>query len=138
MKRTVFGILTLIFGAFMFSVAAALFSVSAHEDDKNAYSAGIVTEAEKVENKIYEGDYYLNGDKEKTSLSLTDDVIVFPDGTAEEYTFSVWKNMPETDEKSGYINYVDYCFLKTGDDKMRYNPAAKEIILDDAIYKMAE
>ena len=46
--------------------------------------------------------------------------------------------MPETDEASGYINYVDYCFLKIGKEKLSYDPAAKEIIFDNAVYRMAE
>ena len=44
--------------------------------------------------------------------------------------------MPETDEASGYINYVDYCFLKIGNEKISYDPAAKEIIFDNVVYGM--
>lgn len=138
MKRTIFGVTLMLFGAVMFVAATTLFAVSAQSSDEYISDTAAVTEAaEKAESKIYTGEYYLNGDTEKDSLSLTDDSITFSDGTVKDYTFSVWKNMPETDEKTGYINYVDYCFLKIGADKVSYDPAAKEIIFDNAVYRMA-
>lgn len=137
MKRTVFGIMLMVFGALMFVTATTLFAVSAQGNDEYV-STSAVTEAPKPENKVYEGNYYLDGDTEKDFIALTESEIVFSDGTSEKYLFTVWKDMPETDEASGYINYVDYCFLKIGKEKLSYDPAAKEIIFDNAVYRMAE
>lgn len=139
MKRTIFGVMLMIFGAVMFVAATTLFAVSAQSSDEYFSETAAVSEAEeKVESKVYAGEYYLNGDKEKDCVSLTEDSITFSDGTVKDYTLSVWKDMPETDEKSGYIKYVDYCFLKIGGDKVSYDPAAKAILFDDGVYRMTD
>lgn len=127
----------MIFGAVIFVAAATLFAVSAQSSDEYVSDTSVVGEAEeKPESKVYTGEYYLNGDKEKDCVSVSDSLITFSDGTVKDYTLSVWKNMPETDEESGYINYVDYCFLKIDGDKFSYDPAAKEIFFDGAVYRM--
>jgi hypothetical protein len=136
MKRTVFGAMLMVFGALMFVTATTLFAVSAQGNDEYAASSAAVTETAKTESKVYAGNYYLNGDTEKDLITLTENEIIFSDGTAEKYAFTVWKDMPETDEASGYINYVDYCFLKIGNEKISYDPAAKEIIFDNVVYGM--
>ncbi|MCI8603311.1 MAG: hypothetical protein HFE79_04095 [Ruminiclostridium sp.] len=136
MKRTVFGAMLMVFGALMFVTATTLFAVSAQGNDEYAASSAVVTETAKTESKVYAGNYYLNGDTEKDLITLTENEIIFSDGTAEKYAFTVWKDMPETDEASGYINYVDYCFLKIGNEKISYDPAAKEIIFDNVVYGM--
>lgn len=136
MKRTIFGVMLMLFGAVMFVAATTLFAVSAQSSDEYFSGTAAVAEAEKAESKVYTGEYYLNGDTEKDCISLSDSSITFSDGTVRDYTLSVWKNMPETDEKSGRINYVDYCFLKIGSDKISYDPAAKEILFDGAVYAM--
>ncbi len=136
MKRTVFGAMLMVFGALMFVTATTLFAVSAQGNDEYAASSAAVTETAKTESKVYAGNYYLNGDTEKDLITLTENEIIFSDGTAEKYVFTVWKDMPETDEASGYINYVDYCFLKIGNEKISYDPAAKEIIFDNVVYGM--
>ena len=138
MKRTVFGVMLMVFGALMFVAATTLFAVSAQGNDEYVSSSAAVTEAAKTESKVYTGNYDLNGDTEKDLITLTENEIVYSDGTAEKYAFIVWKDMPETDEASGYINYVDYCFLKIGNEKISYDPAAKEIIFDNAVYGMAD
>lgn len=127
----------MIFGAVMFVAATTLFAVSAQSSDEYfSETSAAAAAAEKVESKVYAGEYYLNGDTEKDCITLSDSSITFSDGTVEDYTLSVWKNMPETDEKSGFINYVDYCFLKIGSDKLSYDPAAKEILFNNAVYAM--
>ncbi len=126
----------MVFGALMFVTATTLFAVSAQGNDEYAASSAAVTETAKTESKVYAGNYYLNGDTEKDLITLTENEIIFSDGTAEKYAFTVWKDMPETDEASGYINYVDYCFLKIGNEKISYDPAAKEIIFDNVVYGM--
>ncbi len=136
MKRTVFGAMLMVFGALMFVAATTLFAVSAQGNDEYAASSAAVTETAKTESKVYAGNYYLNGDTEKDLITLTENEIIFSDGTSEKYAFTVWKDMPETDEASGYINYVDYCFLKIGNEKISYDPAAKEIIFDNVVYGM--
>jgi len=137
MKRTIFGVMLMIFGAVMFVAATTLFAISAQSSDEYFSETSITARTEeKVESKVYAGEYYLGGDTEKEHISVSDSSITFSDGTVKDYTLSVWKNMPETDEKSGYINYVDYCFLKIGNDKISYDPAAKEIIFDNAVYRM--
>ncbi len=136
MKRTVFGAMLMVFGALMFVTATTLFAVSAQGNDEYAASSAAVTETAKTESKVYAGNYYLNGDTEKDLITLTENEIIFSDGTAEKYVFTVWKDMPETDEASGYINYVDYCFLKIGNEKISSDPAAKEIIFDNVVYGM--
>ncbi|MCM1060655.1 MAG: hypothetical protein NC452_10205 [Eubacterium sp.] len=137
MKRTVFGFMLMVFGAVMFIASVTLFAVSAHGNGELASEISVPTQqSEPVENKVYTGEYYLNGDSEKDSISVSDSSLTFADGTVADYTLSVWKNMPETDEKSGHITYVDYCFLKTSGDKLSYDPAAKEILLGDAVYKL--
>ncbi len=136
MKRTVFGAMLMVFGALMFVTATTLFAVSAQGNDEYAASSAAVTETGKTESKVYAGNYYLNGDTEKDLITLTENEIIFSDGTSEKYAFTVWKDMPETDEASGYINYVDYCFLKIGNEKISYDPAAKEIIFDNVVYGM--
>ncbi len=136
MKRTVFGAMLMVFGALMFVTATTLFAVSAQGNDEYAASSAAVTETAKTESKVYAGNYYLNGDTEKDLITPTENEIIFSDGTAEKYAFTVWKDMPETDEASGYINYVDYCFLKIGNEKISYDPAAKEIIFDNVVYGM--
>ena len=136
MKRTVFGAMLMVFGALMFVTATTLFAVSAQGNDEYAASSAVVTETAKTESKVQAGNYYLNGDTEKDLITLTENEIIFSDGTAEKYAFTVWKDMPETDEASGYINYVDYCFLKIGNEKISYDPAAKEIIFDNVVYGM--
>ncbi len=136
MKRTVFGAMLMVFGALMLVTATTLFAVSAQGNDEYAASSAAVTETAKTESKVYAGNYYLNGDTEKDLITLTENEIIFSDGTAEKYAFTVWKDMPETDEASGYINYVDYCFLKIGNEKISYDPAAKEIIFDNVVYGM--
>ena len=138
MKRTVFGAMLMVFGALMFVTATTLFAVSAQGNDEYAASSAVVTETAKTESKVYAGNYYLNGDTEKDLITLTENEIIFSDGTAEKYAFTVWKDMPETDEASGYINYVDYCFLKIGNEKISYDPAAKEIIFDNVVYGMVK
>lgn len=137
MKRTVFGVILMVIGALMFVTATALFAVSAQVNDAPVSDSAAVQQ-ETVENKVYTGDYYLNGDVSKDCVSVSDSTLTFSDGTVEEYSLSVWKNMPETDEKSGFISYVDYCFLKIGADKVSYNPAEKEIDFNGLVYRLVK
>lgn len=137
MKRTIFGVMLMVFGAVMFIAATTLFAVSAHSNDDYVSDTAALTQSrEPVENKVYTGEYYLNGDEEKESISVSDSSLTFADGTVQDYTLSVWKNMPETDEQSGRITYVDYCFLKTGGEKISYDPAEKEIVFGDTVYRL--
>lgn len=137
MKRTIFGVMLMLFGAVMFVAATTLFAVSAQSSDEYiSETASETAAAVKAESKVYTGSYYLNGDIEKDCVYLTENDIAFSDGTVKDYTLSVWKNMPETDEKSGYISYVDYCFLKIDGEKISYDPEAKEIFFDNAVYKL--
>ncbi|MBD5116327.1 MAG: hypothetical protein HDT48_02285 [Ruminococcaceae bacterium] len=137
MKRTIFGVMLMVFGAVMFIAATTLFAVSAQSSDEYISETSSLTQSqEPVENKVYTGEYYLNGDAEKESISVSDSSLTFSDGTVKDYTLSVWKNMPETDEQSGLITYVDYCFLKIGGDKVSYDPAEKEIVFGDMVYRL--
>lgn len=137
MKSTIFGVMLMVLGAVMFIAASTLFAVSAHSNDDYVSDTAALTQSrEPVENKVYTGEYYLNGDEEKESISVSDSSLTFADGTVQDYTLSVWKNMPETDEQSGHITYVDYCFLKIGGEKISYDPAEKEIVLGDMVYRL--
>lgn len=135
MKRTVLGVLMMIIGTTMFVTATTLFAVSAQENDiAESTSAAIV---ERVhDNTVYTGEYYLDGDTSKECITVSDSTLTFTDGSVKDYTLSVWKDMPVTDEQSGKITYVDYCFLKIGKDKISYDPADKEIEIGSLTYRL--
>lgn len=132
MKRTVFGAVLMAVGMALLITGTTLFSVFAQSgsEEDEAYKAV------EQENRVYVGDYYQNGDVTLNKVSVFEDEIIFADGETAEYTLSVWKDMPETDEESGRITYKDYCFLKLDDEKLSYDPAAKEIIIDGIAYRM--
>lgn len=137
MKRTIFGVMLMVFGAVMFIAATTLFAVSAHGSEGYvSETAAQELQKEPVENKVYTGMYYSDGNTDGDSISVSDTSLVLPDGTVEDYSLSVWKNMPETDEESGFINYVDYCFLKINGEKLSYDPAEKEILFGGTVYRL--
>lgn len=135
MKRTVLGVLLMIIGTTMFVTATTLFAVSAQESDA-AESTSAAIEERVHDNTVYTGQYYLDGDTSKESITVSDTDLTFADGTVKDYTLSVWKDMPVTDEQSGKITYVDYCFLKMGKDKISYDPAEKEIVFGNMVYRL--
>lgn len=135
MKRTVLGVLLMIIGTTMFVTATTLFAVSAQEPDA-AESTSAAIEERVHDNTVYTGEYYLDGDTSKESITVSDTALTFADGTVKDYTLSVWKDMPVTDEQSGKITYVDYCFLKMGKEKISYDPAAKEIVFGNMVYRL--
>ena len=118
-------------GMALLITGTTLFTVSAQSGGAEA-----VYEAAEQENIVYPGEYYKNGDKTQDRITISDDEIIFADGRAAGYVLSVWKSIPETDEESGRITYKDYCFLKLGDEKLSYDPMAKEVIIDGAAYRM--
>ena len=131
MKRTVFGVFLMAVGMALLITGTTLFTVSAQGGGTdNEY------EAVEQENRVYPGDYYQNGDVTLDKVSISDSLITFADGTEAEYTLSVWKDMPETDEDSGRITYKDYCFLKLDGEKLSYEPGSKELVIDGVTYKM--
>lgn len=132
MKRTVFGVFLMAVGMALLITGTTLFTVSARSggEEDEAYKAA------RQENRVYAGDYYQNGDVTLDKVSVSEDEIIFADGSAAMYVLSVWKDMPETDEESGRITYKDYCFLKLGDEKLSYDPVLKELVIDGIAYRM--
>lgn len=134
MKRTILGIAIMFLGALMCIAGTTLFSLSARESMQGYSDKSEKPVAVPQENKVYCGTYsYGNSD----NITITDSSIIFPDGTKEDYRLSVWKNMPDTDEKTGEITYSDYCFLKTSENSFRYYPLTKEIDIDGRLYKIS-
>ena len=131
MKRTVFGIFIMAVGMALLITGTTLFTVSAQGGEEPQ-----APEAVQQENCVYVGEYYKNGDITSDKVIVSDTDITLADGTVLEYTFSVWKDMPETDEGSGKITYRDYCFLKLADEKLSYDPLEKEVTVDGNTYKM--
>lgn len=113
----------------LFAGGTTLFAVSAQEEKQPSA-------AENTISRVYEGEYYKDGDVTAEKIVLTDDELILSDGTAAEYVLNIWKNMPETDEGSGRITYKDYCFLKLQNKKLSYDPALKAVIIDGEVYKM--
>ncbi len=132
MKRNIFGVMLMIIGAVMCITATTLFAVSAQDSPGNA----VTNDNSQQENKVYTGEYYLDGDSSATKITISDNDIILPDGTVMRYTLSVWKDMPITNEETGQITYYDYCFLKTSTEKLRYFPAEKEVEIEGRVYKM--
>lgn len=137
-KRTVIGILIMAIGLVMCITAATLFAVSAQgetgESMGSPQSSVIVKTNE--DNRVYTGEYYMDGDTSADKIIISDKSVTLSDGRVIDYTFSVWKNMTQTNEATGQITYYDYCFLKTSDENMRYFPSEKEIEVDGRVYKM--
>lgn len=138
MKRTAIGILIMAIGMVMCITAATLFAVSAQDKPVNGIDSpdSSVVKKTSADNKVFTGDYYMNGDKESLKITISDKNITLYDGTVIDYTFSVWKDMTQTNEATGQITYYDYCFLKTSDENMRYFPSEKEIEVDGRVYKL--
>ena len=131
MKRTVFGIFIMAVGMALLITGTTLFTVSARDGEEPQ-----APEAVEQENCVYVGEYYKNGDITSDKVTVSDTDITFADGTVLEYSFSVWKDMPETDEGSGKITYRDYCFLKLTDGRLSYDPLAKEVTIDNTVYSL--
>lgn len=131
MKRTVFGIFIMAVGMALLITGTTLFTVSAQSGE-----APQVPEAAKQENCVYVGEYYKNGDITLDKVFISDSDITLADGRVLEYMFSVWKDMPETDEESGKITYRDYCFLKLEEGRLSYDPLAKEVTIDGTVYSL--
>ena len=133
MKRTVFGVFLMAVGMALLITGTTLFTVSARSGTDEEYKE---YEATKQENCVYAGEYYKDGDITQDKVTISDSEIILADGTAAEYTLSVWKNMPETDEGSGRITYKDYCFLKLAEGKLSYDPLEKEVVIEGITYRM--
>lgn len=131
MKRTVFGVFLMAIGMAMLVTGTTLFTVSAQSGGVQA-----VYETADQENRVHPGEYFKDGDPAQDSVTISDDKIIFVDGTAAGYVLNVWKNIPETDEESGRITYRDYCFLKLEEERLSYDPSAKEVIIDGVAYRM--
>lgn len=137
MKKKIFGIVTSIIAVALVTGGTVLFAVSAQNERKNELIITEVTEeADDVEEKIYSGNYYKNGDVDAEKIILSENEIVYSDGTKEECFLSVWKDMPETDEQSGEITYKNYCFVRVGKEKYSYDPALGELLVDGNVYKL--
>lgn len=137
-KRTVIGILIMAIGLAMCITAATLFAVSAQgasEESMSGPQSSIIMKT-NAENKVYTGEYYMDGDKNADKIIISDKKVTLSDGTAVDYTFSVWKNMTQTNEATGQITYYDYCFLKTSVENMRYFPTEKEVEIGGRVYKL--
>ncbi|MBD5080687.1 MAG: hypothetical protein HDT44_02860 [Ruminococcaceae bacterium] len=134
MKRTILGIAVMILGAVMCITGTTLCAVSAQTND-NSVEDDLKAIVNVQENKVYSGIYVsLNNGGEQ--VTITDDVIIFSDGSEEDYRLSVWKNMPDTNEETGKITYSDYCFLKTSRNNFRYYPNTKEIDINGIVYSL--
>ncbi len=137
-KRTVVGVLIMAIGLAMCITAATLFAVSAQgasEESVSGSQSSIIMKT-NADNKVYTGEYYMDGDKNADKITISDKNVTLPDGKVIDYTFSVWKNMTQTNEATGQITYYDYCFLKTSQENMRYFPTEKEIEIDGRVYKL--
>lgn len=133
MKRTVLGIAVMILGMAMCITGIALCAVSAQGGEKSV-NDDLKAMVNIQENKIYSGTYTAVNGGEK--IVITDNEILFADGSEKSYRLSVWKNMPDTNEETGKITYSDYCFLKTSDQNFRYYPDKKEIVVDGMFYAL--
>ncbi|MDE6725459.1 MAG: hypothetical protein K2J79_07630 [Ruminiclostridium sp.] len=135
MKRTILGIAVMILGAVMCIIGTTLCAVSAQGSDTKA-EEDIKAIVNVQENKVYSGIYVSlkNGGEQ---ITITDDAIIFSDGSEEDYRLSVWKNMPDTNEETGKITYSDYCFLKTSRDNFRYYPNTKEIDINGTVFSLS-
>ena len=131
MKRTVFGVFLMVIGMALLITGTTLFSVSARSGGEEPYE-----EAAKQESRVYIGDYYQNGDETLDKVTVSQNEIILPDGTSVPYILSVWRDIPETEEGSGRITYKDYCFLKSGEEKLSYDPAEREVVIEGISYKM--
>lgn len=131
MKRTVFGILIMTLGIMLFAAGTTLFAVSAQnvQEDADGHISQTVSE-------VYEGEYYRDGDVSSEKIVITDDTLIFSDGTSAGYVLNVWKNIPDTDEVSGKITYKDYCFLKLDGRKLSYDPKNRTVTIDGVTYVM--
>ncbi len=138
MKRTILGIFIMAIGISMCIAATTLFAVSAQDNNEkhNPSESGTLTIKENTENKVYTGDYYMDGDNTMPKITISEKTITFSDGTVTDYKFSVWKDIPQTNEATGRITYYDYCFLKTSNESMRYFPSEKEIEVEGRVYKL--
>ena len=134
MKRTILGIAVMILGAVMCIIGTTLCAVSAQTDDSSV-DEDIKAIVNVQENKVYSGIYVSlkNGGEQ---ITITDNAIIFSDGSEEDYRLSVWKNMPDTNEETGKITYSDYCFLKTSGNNFRYYPNTKEIDINGTVYSL--
>lgn len=134
MKRTILGIAVMILGAVMCIIGTTLCAVSAQTGDSSV-DEDIKAIVNVQENKVYSGIYVSlkNGGEQ---ITITDDAIIFSDGSEEDYRLSVWKNMPDTNEETGKITYSDYCFLKTSRNNFRYYPNTKEIDINGTVYSL--
>lgn len=136
MKRTVFGVFLMAVGMALLITGTTLFTVSAQSGNNEEYEEYKEYEPIRQENCVYVGEYYKDGDITLDKVTISDSEIILADGTAAEYTLSVWKNMPETDERSGRITYKDYCFLKLAEGKLSYDPLEKEVVIEGIAYRM--
>lgn len=137
-KRTVIGIIIMTVGMLMCITAATLFAVSAQGEpgaSADSPQSSVIVKTNE-DNKVYTGEYYMDGDKSAEKIIISDKNVTLSDGTVIDYTFSVWKNMTQTNEVTGQITYYDYCFLKTADENMRYFPSEKEVEVCGRVYKM--
>lgn len=134
MKRTVLGVAVIILGIVMCITGITLCAVSAQGGDASV-NDDIKAIVNIQENKVYSGTYTALCGNGKT-ITITDSEIIFSDGSEESYRLSVWKNMPDTNEKTGEITYSDYCFLKTSHKNFRYYPDTREIDVDGMFYAL--
>lgn len=133
-KRVITGVMIMVIGLVMCITAATLFAVSAQGETVDSPQSSIMKTNE--DNRVYTGEYYMDGDTSSDKIIISDKNVILSDGTVIDYTFSVWKNMTQTNEATGQITYYDYCFLKTTDENMRYFPSEKEIEVYGRVYKM--
>lgn len=133
MKRIAVGISVIILGVVLCITGISLCAVS-ERNSRAELDRELRSIAESQNNRIYSGTYIPCGENGE-AITLTDDQIIFSDGSKENYRLSVWENMPDTNEKTGKITYSDYCFLKTSNKNFRYYPNTKEIYIDGIFYK---
>lgn len=134
-KRTVIGIMVMAIGLVMCITAATLFAVSVQGESVDSPQSSVIMKTNE-DNRVYTGEYFMDGDKSADKIVISDKNVTLSDGTVIDYTFSVWKNMTQTNEATGQITYYDYCFLKTTDENMRYFPSEKEIEVYGRVYKL--
>lgn len=125
MKRKVFGILIMIVGCAMIAVGTAFFAEAAVEEAPAGRN-------DASEEKVAEGDYVSDTG---AVISVCGGKIVI-DGVSEEYSLSVWRNLPVTDEDTGKITYVNYYYIRTSGAQYTYDPSGGIITAAQTAYKL--
>lgn len=103
----IFGVFLMIVGFVGVAIGISFMSGADSEEE-------ISTAVVQQETELKTGVYYLNGDEKGGYIEIFDDeTFVLSGNERQSYKLKVWKNMTETDEKTGRITVKDLYFLGT-------------------------